>query len=168
MQGEAEFLPFYANIAQTRRCGVQRKVLLFALVACLAAAWTAWLAYWVVTAADPVVVSAPQLHFASLVIAGEVQVKDNRAEVKIIKVFKDDFQKARQQPLPEVIQVQWEPEFSKVKSPLMLLACLKMQGGAGQYEIAPIPMPHGFRDPRVYPFTESVRIQAERILSPHK
>lgn len=147
---------------------MQRKTLLFSLVACITLGWTVWLAYWVVTAADPIVVAAPQLHFASLVIAGEVQVKDNLAEVKIIKVLKDDFLKARQQPLPEFIQVQWEPEFSKVNSQLMLLACLKKAGGAGQYEIAPIPMPHGFRDPRVYPFTESVRIQAERILTPHK
>lgn len=148
---------------------MQRKTLIFSLMACVALAWTAWLAYWVVTAADPVVVSSPQLHFASLVIEGDVQVKGNLAEVKIIKVFKDDFQKTRQQPLPELIQVEWEPDYHKVSSQRMLLACLKKQGNANSYyEIAPIPMPNGFRDPRVYPFTDSVRIQTERILAPRK
>lgn len=143
---------------------MKRARLVFLLVACVALAWTAWLAYMVATAADPVVVSAPQVHLASLVLAGQVSVNGEIATVKTVKVFKDEMQPARQKPLPEEITVvKWQADYPG-SGQTLLLTLLKQPGDVATYELAPIPMPQGLMAPRVYPYSDSVRIQVERIL----
>lgn len=136
----------------------------FALAACVAIAWTAWLIYMVKVAADPVVVSAPQLYSASLVVAGTVTVDQGKATVAIVKTLKDSLQPLRPTPLPSRLVVnEWQSTFPA--DGVVLLALIKsIQGDA--YEVAPVPLPLQYLPPRVYRYSDSVRIQAERILAP--
>ncbi len=137
----------------------------FAGVVVLAIAWTGWLAYMAKTVAKPFVVSAPQLHNATLVVVAQVTVQGETAQAKIIKTFKDDLKGIR--PLPPAIKVQWSSSFPVPTEQPMLLAVIRspLSNDASVYEIAPIPrldMSQAYAKP--YPYTDSVRIQTERIL----
>ena len=138
----------------------------FAGFAVVAIAWTGWLFYMAMTVANPVVVSAPQLHFATLVVAAEVTVTGEIAQAKIVKQYKDDLKGIRQAPLPETIKVQWSAKYPIPTQQPMLLALRRSQMPAdpGTYEVAPIPRPDRLLPPEVYVCTESVRIQTERVL----
>ena len=137
----------------------------FAGVVVLAIAWTGWLAYMAKTVAKPFVVSAPQLYSATLVVVAQVTIQGETAQAKIIKTFKDDMKPVR--PTPQTIKVQWPSSFPAPSEQPMLLALIRIQlpNGASVYEIAPIPrldMSQAYAKP--YPYTDSVRIQTERIL----
>lgn len=138
----------------------------FAGVLVVAIAWTGWLIFMVKTAANPVVVSAPQLHYATLVVAAHVTVKGETAQARIVKLFKDGLKGVRQAPIPETINVQWLARYPTPTDQLMLLALIPGQVAANPvlYEVAPIPRPDKFLPAEVYPCTDSVRIQTERIL----
>jgi len=140
----------------------------FAGVLVLAIAWTGWLAYMAKTVAHPVVVSAPQLHNATLVVVAQVTVQGETAQAKITKTFKDDLKAVR--PTPQTVKVQWSSAFPVPTEQPMLLALNPnpTANDASLYEIAPIPrldMSQAYAKP--YPYTDSVRIQTERILGPH-
>jgi len=137
----------------------------FAGVVVLAIAWTGWLAYMAKTVAKPFVVSAPQLHNATLVVVAQVTVQGETAQAKIIKTFKDDMKAFR--PTPLTIKVEWSSSFPVPTDEPMLLVLIRKQlpDDASVYEIAPIPrldMSQAYARP--YPYTDSVRIQTERIL----
>ena len=138
----------------------------FAGVLVVAIAWTGWLFFMVKTVANPVVVSAPQLHYATLVVVAHVTAKGDTAQARIVKLFKDDMKAARQAPLPETINVQWVARYPKPTDQPMLLALIRGEVAANPalYEVAPIPRPDKFLPPEVYPYTDSVRIQTERVL----
>jgi hypothetical protein len=142
---------------------------LLLVFAVLAVAWTGFLVYLTVNAADPIVVSAPQLHLASLVVAAEVKPKaDGEAEAKVVKVFKDDARRA--QPLPATITVRWQTDFSVPGESTYLLALTPLPSTPEKptYEVRPVyarKSPEQPLQPRVYPYTDSVRIQVERILA---
>lgn len=140
----------------------------FAGITAVAIAWTSWLLYMAMTVANPVVVSAPQLHYATLVVAAEVTLQGDIAQAKIVKQFKDDMKGARQAALPGTIKVQWSDKYPKPTQQPMLLALRRRQAPAIQdvYEVAPIPRPDRFLPPEVYPYTPSVMIQTERVLGP--
>ncbi len=146
---------------------MRRIQLIFAGIALVALVWTAWLVYMAATVADPIVVSAPQLHFASLVVVGQVTVDGEKAEVKVVKTLKDDAKAIRPQPLPEKLHVAWSNAFHKPGDQLMLLALKRSElvNDPASYEVTPIPRPDKFLNPVVYPYSESVQIQAARILS---
>ena len=141
----------------------------FAGITVIAIAWTGWLLYMAITVANPVVVSAPQLHFATLVVAAEVTVQGDTAQARIVKQFKDDMKGVRQAPLPETIKVQWSDKYPKPTQQPMLLALRRRQLPAAPdvYDVAPIPRPDRLLPPEVYPYTQSVRIQTERVLGNH-
>lgn len=122
--------------------------------------------YMVRIAADPVVVSAPQLHLASLVVAGVVTVHGDTATVKPMKVFKDELQVVRQKPLPDELQIsKWQAEYAGNGQTLLLALSFKADNAnPSTYEVAPIPVPQGMFPPRVYPYSDSVRLQVEHIL----
>ncbi|MFT3879792.1 MAG: hypothetical protein QM703_09050 [Gemmatales bacterium] len=138
----------------------------FAAFAVMAIAWTGWLLYMALTVANPDVVSAPQLHFATLVVAAEVTVHGNTAEAKIVRQFKDDMKGRRQAPLPATIKVQWSDKYPAPTSQPMLLALKRspLPAEPETYEVARIPRPDRLLPPVVYPYTDSVRIQTERVL----
>ncbi|HQR05391.1 MAG TPA: hypothetical protein PLN21_01145 [Gemmatales bacterium] len=138
----------------------------FAGITVVAIAWTGWLAYMSVTVAKAPVVSAPQLHFATLVVAAEVTLQGDIAQARIVKQFKDDMKGVRKIPLPQTIKVQWSDKYPKPTQQPMLLALKRSPLPAPQdvYEIAPIPRPDRLLPPVVYHYTESVRIQTERVL----
>lgn len=140
---------------------------LFLLFAVLAAAWTGLLAYLAFTIADPVVVSAPQLHLSLLVVAADVKpAGHDEVEAKIVKVFKN----ASRMPgaLPPTIHVQWSPAYDIAGVKTYLLALVPAPGPPDRptYEVTPLNprRPNDPPDVRVYPYTDSVRIQTERIL----
>lgn len=137
----------------------------FAGVVVLALVWTGWLAYMAQTVAKPFVVSAPQLYSATLVVVAQVTVQGETAQARIIKTFKDDMKAVR--PTPPTIQVQWSSSFPVSTEQPMLLALIRspLANDASVYEVAPIPrldMSQVYVKP--YPYTDSVRIQIERIL----
>lgn len=141
---------------------MQRARILFGLSALVALVWSAWLLYMVKVAADPVVVSAPQLYHASLVVVGTVTVDGNQGNVTIDKVLKDGLKPLRPAPLPNQVMVtEWKAEYPRQGK--VLLALVKSMKGE-KYEVAPVPLPMQYLPPRVYVYTDSVRIQAERIL----
>lgn len=145
---------------------MSRSKWVFAGMSIMAMAWTGWLVYMAMTAANPDVVSVPQLHFATLVIAAEVTLQGDSAQAKIVKHFKDDMKALRQAPLPPTIKVHWSDKYPKPTDQPMLLALKRRQFPAAQdeYEIAPIPRPDRFLPPVVYFYTPSVRKQIERAL----
>src|SRR5882724_12270710 len=118
---------------------VSRSLGVFAGVVVLAIAWTGWLAYMAKTVAKPFVVSAPQLHHATLVVVAQVTVQGETAQAKIIKTFKDDLKAVR--PLPQTIKVQWSSSFPVPTEQPMLLALIRSQSANDEsvYEVAPIP-----------------------------
>lgn len=136
----------------------------FAGITLVAIAWTGWLLYMAVTVANPVVVSAPQLHYASLVVAAEVTLQGDMAHARIVKQFKDDMKGVRHGPLPETVKVQWSDKFQKPTKQPMLLALKKSDAQNNIYEIAPIPRPDRLLPPVVYDYTPSVKIQTEQVL----
>lgn len=152
-----------------------QKRILFLIFVVLAVCWTGWLAYQAYTVADPVVVSAPQLYFAAIVVTAEVQPDlkpsplegDGRvrgeATAKIIKIYKDELQALRQPP--QQIKVLWPAAIPPPTQPTTYLLPLHAAGGQNNlFEVVPIPTPSRFLDPQVYVFTDSVRVQTERIL----
>jgi len=149
---------------------MSREKVLFVIFAGLAAGWTGVLAYLAFTIADPVVVSAPQLYLSTLVIAAEVKPMGNdEVRARIVKVFKN----ASRIPdaLPGTITVQWSPGYGAPGVTTYLLALRPAPGkpDVPTYEVTPIPryLQRGNDhepDQRVYPYTDSVRIQTERIL----
>jgi hypothetical protein len=141
-----------------------RARVLFAIAVLVAIMWTAWLVYLMKTAADPVVVSAPQVHFASLVVVGTVTPGQPHVKVAVTKVYKDMLFGVQQKPLPKELLVKEWPSNLKISTEPMLLALMRVPGEEGVFELAPVPVPTGFFNPRVYVFTESVRLQVERIL----
>ena len=136
------------------------------VAALVALAWMVWLGYMVATVADPVVVSAPQLHYASLVIVGQVTPEGARAQIKVIKKLKDDLEKTRGQPLPEVLNVDWSPSYPKPGNEPFLLPLVRspLVNDPSAYTVAQVPRPDRFLPAVVYVLNNSVRIQAERIL----
>lgn len=143
---------------------MQRARTLFALSALIALAWTACLIYLVKTAADPIVVSAPQIHFATFIIVGNVTLENGEAKVVVTKVVKDTVYLVRQQSVPKEIRIKAWPAKLQMDAQPLLLPLLKVPGDEATFELAPIPVPQGFFDPRIYPYTDSVRLQLERIL----
>ncbi len=143
---------------------MQRARTLFALSAIVALCWTAWLVYLVKTAADPIVVSAPQIHFANFVVVGNVNPGQPHVTVAITKVVKDTLFAFHQKPTPKTIRIKDWPANLKIDRTPMLLPLLKVPGEEDVFELSPVPVPQGFFDPRVYPDTDSVRLQLERIL----
>lgn len=141
----------------------------FAGIVAVAVAWSGWLFYMAMTVANPVVVSAPQLHYATLVVAAEVTLQGDIAQARIVKQFKDDMKVARQVPLPNIIKVKWSDKFPMPTQQPMLLALRHSQLPAAQdvYEIAPIPRPDRLLPPVIYDYTPSVKIQTERVLGVH-
>jgi hypothetical protein len=142
---------------------MKRPQWVFAGISVVAVAWTGWLLYMAVTVANPEVVSAPQLHYATLVVAAEVTLQGDIAQAQIVKQFTDDLKGIRSTPLPQTIKVQWSDKFPTPTKQPMLLA-LKRSAAQDVYEIAPIPRPDRFLPPVVYHYTSSVRIQTERAL----
>jgi hypothetical protein len=141
---------------------MQRARILFGLSALVALMWSSWLFYMVKVAADPVVVSAPQLHHAALVVVGSVTVEGEQASVAIDKVLKDSLKPLRPTPLPtQVTVLGWKSDYAHQGK--VLLALVKSMQGE-KYEVAPVPLPTQYLPPRVYVYTDSVRIQAERVL----
>lgn len=141
----------------------------FFLALCLAIAWTCWLAYMAATVSDPVVVSAPQLHFASIVIMGKVTPEGATAKVEIKKIYKDSIQQVRQKPLPEVLTIPWQESYPKSLDQVYLLALIPTlaQADGSSFQVAPVFKQENMKERQelvVYPMTDSVRIQTERIL----
>jgi len=130
---------------------MQRARTLFALSALIALAWTACLVYLVKTAADPIVV-------------GNVTLEQGEAKVVVAKVVKDTVYVVRQQTVPKEIRIKAWPAKLNLDAQPLLLPLLKVPGDEATFELAPIPVPQGFFDPRIYPYTDSVRLQLERIL----
>jgi hypothetical protein len=149
---------------------MRRNKVLFALFAAAAAFWTIWLGYHARLSADPIVVSAPQLHYATVVVVAEAQpAADGVARAKIIKVYKDSPEAVRAGPLPGEIAIRWTDKLPVLAAPSTFLLPLRSsEGRAGDlplFEAALIPAPQGFFEGRIYPFSESVRMQTERIMA---
>jgi hypothetical protein len=146
---------------------MNRQKTLFMFFAVLALAWTGLLAYLAATVADPVVVSAPQVQLSTLVIAGEVRsLKFGRAEARIVKIFKNEL---RIQP-PDFVSVHWNPVFD-IPGQTTYLFALSLDPssppGKPVFVVTPLYMKKAQdhpEDARVYPYTDSVRVQTERIL----
>lgn len=141
----------------------------FFLMLIVACAWTSWLYYMDVTVADPVVVSAPQLHMASLVVVGDVKLEGDQARVKVSKIYKDGAQLLRQKPLPGELLVNWSKSFPTPTSEPFLLALKPSPGvdARSLYDVVPVHKIVSRKHveiPVVYVMNESVRLQAERIL----
>lgn len=142
---------------------------IFAVFLCLALAWTSWLAYMAFTVADPIVVSAPQVHLASLVVVGKVTIEGASAKVKVVKIYKDDAQQRRQNPLPDLLTVPWLASYPRSADQSYLLPLVPELGQPGRYDVAPVYQQQANMNMLqpvsiVYPMTESVRIQVEKIL----
>jgi hypothetical protein len=136
--------------------------ILFVFIA-LAASWSGWLAYQAYTVADPVVVSAPQLQLASVVAIVQVlPAKQGAVTARIVKAYKDELQPVRK--LPAEIQVA-APIDEPLAEGMYVLALRQIDIEKNLYEIAPIPFIQTHAPPPIYPNTESVRLQTERILN---
>ncbi|HMP17192.1 MAG TPA: hypothetical protein PKD72_09235, partial [Gemmatales bacterium] len=138
--------------------------LYFAFACLLALAWSGWLIHLVRTAADPIIVSAPQIHLASLVVVGRVSNSQPLAKVTIEKIYKNSLLQQNHKPVPKEVELKnWQ--YSDEKSAgLLLLPLAKLPGEDNLFEIAPIPVPNGYYPPRFYPLTESTFLQVQRIL----
>jgi hypothetical protein len=143
----------------------KKNLCLFLFLSLVAVAWSAVLAYQAYSVADPAVVSAPQVYLSSVVVAAEVApVQNGLVRARILKIYKDDLQPFRQ--LPIEIKIVWPASAPQPDRPTAFLLALRAAGGqAGDlFEVAPIPTPGRLLDPQVYFITDSVRLQAERIL----
>lgn len=147
---------------------MKRQAWIFAGMVIVACVWSGWLLYQVQIAADPIVVSAPQLHLAPLVVVARVSSQGETAIATIEKVLKDDAKLARVTPLPDKLLVNWPHSFPAAtgQSFLLALSRLSMENKDARYEVAPIPRPDRYLPPVVYPFSDSVRLQALKILVP--
>jgi hypothetical protein len=149
---------------------MSRSKAFLALFAILALAWTGFLTYLAVTVADPIVVSAPQLQLATIVVAADVKpAGKGLVEAKLVKIFKDDPRRPGQ--LPPTFMVQWESAYDVpgVNTYLLALTPVVASGDTLTYAVTAVPRyikkpGNPPPDVRVYPYTDSVRIQAERIL----
>lgn len=149
---------------------MSRSKALLALFVVLALAWTGLLAYLAATVADPIVVSAPQLQLATIVVAAEVKpAEKGLVEAKLVKLFKDDARRPGQ--VPATFHVQWDPAYDVPGVNTYLLALTPVVGSGDKPTYAVTVIPRYIKKPgnapadaRVYPYTDSVRIQAERIL----
>lgn len=142
---------------------MKNKLTLFLFFVLLAFCWTAWLAYQAYTVADPVVVSGPQLQLASVVVVAEVKpVANGLVAGKIIKAYK---QALRQ--LPAEIKIIWptaSPLPGQGTTYLLPLHPFGAQINSDLFEVVRVSTAQRLLDPEVYRFTDSVRLQAERIL----
>jgi hypothetical protein len=151
---------------------MSKKRACFVFLGLAAVAWTAYLAWLAHTVADPIVVSAPQLYYAPLVVVAEVRVEhQGLARATIRKIYKDDLQAHRSGPLPLEITVHWLATFPQSSVADQFLLALRPAAGEGSvYDAVPVPVPptrvhpDGFLPPRTYPYTESIRLQVEQIL----
>jgi hypothetical protein len=144
---------------------MKKRYFLFVAIAFLALSWTSWLAYQAYTVADPEVVSAPQLYLASFVVVAEVRpAQPGQVTAKIIKVYKDDLVPFRQLPLE--LKVIWPDTAPLPTQPTLFLLPLQGAGQASEnvHKVVSIPTPQRLLEPQVYRFTDSVRLQTERIL----
>lgn len=141
----------------------------FLAVLGLAMVWTGWLAYMASTVADPIVVSAPQLHLSSIVVVGKVTLEGANARVNVIRIYKDSLGQNRQKALPETLTIPWLPHYPKTFDLPFLLPLMVVQNidGGTTFQVTPVFKQVDKKDIQVavvYPLTESVRIQTERIL----
>jgi hypothetical protein len=131
------------------------------LAVLLFVAWTAWLVYQVLTTADPIVVSRPQIFLAPIVVEAQVsEPAEPDAEVTIIHIYRG----AAQLPGDGKILVtnlraaQLDPR--RWQGPgAYLLALRKNEGGATpQFEI--VQTDH--LPPAIYPLGDARRAPAVR------
>jgi hypothetical protein len=141
--------------------------------------WTGWMTYVAITAADPIVVSRPQIYSSPIVVAAEVPAGEGTPrEVTITHVY-------RGQKLLAVAETETQPKELKIVVSnlgeargwvgpgeyILALERITLPEGV-TYEVVTTPISPGFTpadgseylSPAIYPATPSARAQALEAL----
>lgn len=141
--------------------GKQGKGIL-ATVAVLFVLWSVWLAYAAWKYSDPIVVSRVQVLLSTFILQAEVgEIKNNLAEVKVLKILKDDLRGERKE-IPQTVFVRWPDTVAGWKGPgtyvLMLHNGNLQHPAAAAFSLVPNPRQN---EVPIYRWTESVAKQIE-------